>query len=537
MIWDLRDLRGLPMEWLLELTSGGDTLRFAARPLEVGGVRYSPGLTFSGEVEDGVDPMASTPSLRSVDITLRLEMPLEAPVLVEEGFDLASARGRLSLWSPTSDRTELVVAGVVRGVEYGVAEDPITFSLEELAEDDSGLFPPLSARVGLDTWASPADSALGEYYPWILGEPGEGTYPVTPALFVDTAGDRLLVAAHPSEATSVLVLNDQDGTSATVAVAHVRDLRGRMVSLVDLTASGVTIDPEASYFIGWGVAGGGLMKPNGTLLVGAGDVLAWLLGYSRLRIDRGRLAAASVDLNAYRIDTALISDPDERFAPWDWISDHLLPILPVSMRSSSEGFYPLVWRFGATSDQAVAHLEIPDSGSSSPRASLRTSVSYSAREDVANELVLHFRHDPRQDKHLGRKILTGDPVLASAEKDASLNLYCAISRSRYRDPDGLPEVLVREVSSEVVWSAGTASAILQALAMRFAIQSRLVGYTADLETSGSLEPGDVVTVTHPALAWTRKVFLLEEIVRGVEGALDLDLLSVEDAAQTRKKES
>ena len=91
-----------------------------------------------------------------------------------------------------------------------------------------------------------------------------------------------------------------------------------------------------------------------------------------------------------------------------------------------------------------------------------------------------------------------------------------------------------EESSEVIWSDATAAAVLAWWAQRHALQARLVGYTADLEMAGSLEPGDVVTVTHPALSWASKVFLVEEVVRTTADGVDIDLRAVEDLAQTRK---
>lgn len=538
MAFDLRDFRGKPLEWLLDLQVGSEVLRLAERPLdaptgEQGGLAaYLPGLSFSGEVPDGVDPFSESPSGTSVDLTIHL--PHSIPEAVERGFDLFAARGKLWQYSPTTGALLLVVAGVVRGVEYGLPGDPLTCSLEELEEDDSGLFPPADARVTLASWPNAAEKALGERYPWIIGSPGSLSSWVTPGLLVDTVGDLLLAASHPVQATTLGVVNDDDGTFATIAVTEVQDGLGRLVSIVDLTASGVTIDPEAPYFLQWGLAGGGLQKGDGSLLTGAGDVLRWMLSFSRLRVDFGRLAAALPSLNAYLIDTAIVCRPDARFAPWDWLSDNLLPLLPVSVRSSSEGFYPVLWRFDATPDMAVAHLEIPDAGGSSPRASLRTNVSFSSRDDVANELVLHYRHDPRLKTFTQRLVLTGDTLVAEADPDATLNLYCLVSRTRYRDPDGKPETWTKEDSTEVVEDSGTAGTVLAWWAQRHALQARLVGYTADVETVGHLEAGDVITVTHPALSWEGKVFLVEEVIRSRGGSWDLDLRAVEDAAQVRK---
>ena len=536
MGFDLRDLQGASLEWLLDLQVGEDVLRLAERPLDAptgpqGALEaYRAGLDFAGQVADSVDPFADTPSSRRVDLTVFLPDDLDPASLVERGFDFSAARGVLWLWSPLTGTLEAVVSGVVRDVEYGQTGEPLTFSLEEVQEDDSARFPPADARVTKTSWPNATEKALGERYPWVIGEAGGGgSYP-GPALFVDSTTDVLLVAGHAVAATAVWVVNDSDSTTASIAIAQARDGFGRLVSVVDLTGSGVTVATDADYFVSWGSGGGGLQHEDGSLLVGAGDVLEWMLGHSSLRLDRGRTAAASVFLNTFRVDTIISASPDARFAPWDWIVDHLLPILPVTVRSSSDGFAPVVWRFDATADMAVAHLEV----SPSPRAALRSAVSFSPRDSVANELTLHFAQDPRADAYRKRAVLTGDTITAETDPDASLNLYCVASRSRYRDPYGQPETVPMEESTEVVWSDATAAAVLAWWAQRYALQARLVGYTADLELVGSLEPGDVVTVTHPALSWTSKVFLVEEVVRTTALGVDIDLRAVEDLAQTRK---
>jgi hypothetical protein len=534
----LRDLRGEPLEWLLDLVIGDDVLRFAQRPAEVAtgidgtAYRYEPGLSLQ-DVEDGLQLYATRPASKRVDITIDLPLGGNLPELVEGGLDVSSATGVLRLWSPSTDRLEVVVAGVVRGVEYGAPEEPLTFSLEEVEEDDAGRFPAEGARVTSTTWPNASSAALGERYPWVIGEPGAGTSYAGPALFVDTVTDRLLVAGHPVVATAVGVINDKDGTSDALAVLTAQDGLGRHVSIVDLTGSAVTIDPDASYYIAWGVSGGGLAGGDGAMMVGAGDVLRWMLSYSKLRIDHGRLAAVIQRLNVYRIDTVISADPEERFAPWDWIVDHLLPILPISVRSSSDGFAPVVWRYEATAEEAVAHIEAASGRDGVPRAVRRSSVSYSERSDIANRLTLSYAHDPRADSYTREATITGDP--AEVGGDVSLDLSCAVSRTRYTSPDGGRVSLVMEETSEAIWSSATAAAVLRWWARRYALQARLVGYTADREIAGHLEPGDVVTVTDPDLAWESKLFLVEEVLRSSGSSVDLDLRSIEDPGAHRHR--
>ena len=171
MPFDLRDLQGEALEWLLDLQVGEDVLRLAERPADAptgsqGALEaYRAGLDFSGQVADSVDPFADTPSSRRVDLTVYLPEDLDPANLVERGFDFSAARGVLWLWSPTTGALESIVSGVVRDVEYGQTGEPLTFSLEEVQEDDSARFPPADARVTLTSWPNASDKALSERYP------------------------------------------------------------------------------------------------------------------------------------------------------------------------------------------------------------------------------------------------------------------------------------------------------------------------------------------------------------------------------------
>ena len=534
MAFDLRDLRPMSLVWLLDIESGGDVIRLSTEPLEAptgeqgAPVAYFPGLEFAEEVPETVDPFGDSPGLRSVDLSLyldHLEHIDTLPALIDDGFDIASARGLLRLYGRTSGTVSTVVDGVFRGVEYGLPGDPLTCSLEEVTEDDPGLFPPADAKVTVATWPNASDKAIGERYPWVLGEPGEPGVYTGPGIFVDTTGgaELLLVAGHEVQASSVVIVNDSDNTFAVRAVTTTADGNGRFCSTVNLNASGITIDTGDDYFVRWGNAGGGLLKEDGALLRGAGDVVRWMLGYSKGRIDSGRVSAATPFLNGFQIDTVIQAPPDSRFSPWEWLADHLLPILPVDVRGGPGGHYLAVWRHEATGQDPATHIDV-DGG----RASLVSSVSYSDREDVANEIALSYKSDPRGNKYHGRAVVTGD--VDSADPDARSNLACIASRSRYRDSHGAPEVRVMEESSEVIWSDATAGAVLAWWAQRYALQARLVGYQADAEVCGHLEPGDRVTVTHSDMNWTAKPFLVESATLRLDGQALLDLREIVDPA-------
>jgi len=540
--WDPRVARGATWVWLLELQIGDQWLRFSDAPRDeapssvpgAGFVRYDGGLDFSGEVQDAIDPFGDSPEDKRVEVTLDAPPGKSWPALVELGLPLAVGRGVLSLWAEGEADLMVFVDGVVLEAEYAGVGEPAIFSLAEELADDAGLFPPALHRVSDTTWGSAADKALGEPYPYIVGAPGGGVVFTSPAPFVDTVADHLLVAAHAVEATNVVVLNESNGNTATVAVQTKLDGLGVRVSYVDITAAGIGIDVDAAYFVSWGGPnGGGMLKPDGvSLLTGFGDVLRWILSFSRKRIDRGRLAAALPTLNAYRMDTVISADPDARFAPWDWIADHVLPLVPISMRAGPDGAYPAVFRWDAVAADAVAHFHATVAGvdewSDTVTATRASGVSWSPRDSVANELVLSYAHDPIEGGFLRRRILTGDPLRTLADDDATTNLYCHNSRNSYRDVEGQPLTVALEEDSEILWDPATVAAVLGWWARRYALQARLVKYDVAADVAANVEAGDPVLVTDAEMQWRGKLFLVEVVTWTDTGILSLDLRAVEE---------
>jgi hypothetical protein len=113
-----------------------------------------------------------------------------------------------------------------------------------------------------------------------------------------------------------------------------------------------TTDTAVVLYVGWR-DGGGVKGRRGTVVRGAGDVLEYVLDFATVPLDRGRFAAAAPLLSHFKIDTSI----DEHCSPWEWVQSELLPLLPVSIVSGPDGYYPIVWRTDATAADSVAHLD------------------------------------------------------------------------------------------------------------------------------------------------------------------------------------
>jgi len=257
------------------------------------------------------------------------------------------------------------------------------------------------------------------------------------------------------------------------------------------------------------------MGPDGVAITGAGSVVRWLLGYSRSRVDRGRIAAALSLLNEYQIDTVIQARaPGTQISPWDWILEHIEPIAPVRMVSGVDGHYLAPWPMTATAADAEIHLDA-DAG----QAELASPVIYAGGEP-ASEVVLSYGADPRASTYTERIVASGDP---DAEAGVRSSLYLRRAWSKYRDHRGRPVVRVVDVQSDVIEDAGTAAAALALLCQRHSGPTRRVMYEADVDRAGRLERGSVVTLTHSAMGWSSKVWIVDAATLRLGGTVLLDL--------------
>ena len=559
------ELIGGDLEWLLDFTMKDQDLHFSRIPLTAtisgSAVDYFGGMGFSEQFTDGIDPFGASPEQHSVEVSIDADLLLPIATEISRGFDLAAARGKLWLYERNSATAVLFLDGVVRDVEWGEPEEPVTFTIEEVQADDTGLFPPPFARVDVNTWPNHSPDAQNERYPWVIGQPGYhydtstgnavGGYCVPAPLVISgspTANQRVLVAGHHVETAWVWLICDETGLFNRVAVTNTEDGLGNPVALAAIGATGSgtagVADDEDKFFAKFHTDGGGLVDASGNLMVGAGSILRWMLGYSRMRIDHGRLAASLPMLDQYRIDAVISCKPEKRFSPWDWVEDHLSEILPISWRVSpgeQGGWYPVPWRFDAVTHDAVAQItaskERGHSGltfegqTTAGRAFRQGRVSFSDRSSVANEITIEYQKDTRAGKHWKRRTLTGDPDTLARDPEASSNLYCHTSRTRYRGADNLPQTVATQIATDIVWDDATANAILSWNSRKMALQALLVSYVVDAEIAGHLEPGDVVTVTDEGLGWMGYLFIVEQITWRADRFLALDLRSLVDAAR------
>jgi len=499
---------------------------------------YAAGLDMGGTVEDSISLFVTGAQSRAVSMSINLSGLVNVPERIEQGHDLAAARGRLWLWPEgTADRI-LLVDGLVVDPSYGSENDPVALTIREAAFDDRALIPGADRRVVYGesgaagvTWLSsspagaPRESVENERYPIIIGHPGAGEVWAAPVLSIRS--DRWVIAGHHVQAASVDIRNEDDGTESKFLIDSRSDQLGNPIATIDPTSpasgSGWSGDEYKSdaFFARWRAAstttvdwGDGLPSPFSPYatdegLRGAGDVLRYLLQLSTIRHDAGRLAAIAPALNAYKIDTAITATPQRRISPWAWLADQLVPLLPISARTGPDGLYFALWRFDPTHNDAALALE------RGRNAERRGGVSYDGVDAVANSIRVDYAPALDTDRPGASVLITGDPTERDHDPDGHTTYPARLSFSRY----GRRE---REISAPIVCERATALQIGTWIAAAHCAPSRVVEYVirADL---AALEPGDVVSLTDDEIALADRLAHVDSIAWAASGQIGVTL--------------
>ena len=501
--------------WLLTLTYAGQVWRYATErvyvdsdsPLGADTYAYAPGLTPLSTVQQALATVSSEPELRSVSVEVLWNDAGDADSvaeLISQGHDLAAGRAEVALWvrdTPYEDRL-VVVSGRVREPEYGGRGEPIALTVEDEPWDDVARL--TTGIASKSAWPNVHDGSEGSDYPWVYGQPGvyydaDGVQSRTcgsPALCVDQtakSANTLLIAGHHVAAGSVYVVYNEDTTGGDVvagpyAVSNTTDGLGRPCATIDVSTALAALRTAGEWWISWS-EGGALTSPYraGAAILTVGELLRYLADVSTCRTDAGAWAALAERL-PWPVG-GYVDDPST--TPMGYLTDALLPILPVGLMAGDRGgLAPVLWRYDATADDAVDHLE------AGPGVVREGRVRYErAPRDVVQRIVVQYAMDAHDRSY--RRSLDLRPDRDADDPDQTTSVQSRAAALRYVAPG--ESVRSADVASAVIWSSTTAARVAHWRMRRDGYSPRLVDYSVQADRAW-IRPGDVLTLTDADIA-------------------------------------
>ena len=527
--WTPAQLSGT-IRWVLQLEYAGGTWYMSDEAMTIddgtgGTIVLTDGLLETGDTVESIDLWATEAPRRSSPVAF--DLGIDVATLIEEGHDLAGCMAELAQLAdgdPWTARRPFVRGRLVEP-QYGAQGEGVQASIEQdVLTDESTLSPMTMPAVfifnALDATTYPTRSASddGIVIPVVFGTPGEGTTPGSVAAFVGSVIDSAAtafavyaVAAHAVIALSVTLVNSDDGSTVSLPIVQVTIETGEVVALVFDDRSVSPWTPTATPVVVWN-DGGGLVGVQGIgELTHAGDFVAWLLSLTKQEVDQGRVNLARSSLSAFRVSGYV----DEAVGIADYIREAVLDIVPVSMMVGPRGVYPLVWRWDATSIDAVATWDL----TTDLDIARESVVTYEGADKLANTVDLVYGWSPGVDGYTSVLTSRGDGsaprLLFGASAGQVLSYYTDTVLSRSVGRYGIRR---ETVETAIVHDEFTASRVLAWRSRRWALPSRVVEYSAP-QTYGWVEPGDYVTVTDPDLAWTERLCLVQSRAWASDGSV------------------
>ena len=583
--------------WLLEITIRGKSYRFSTDIIEVlsgdttdgpASFHFAAGLEFL-EYEDTIGILQAESSERtvSVSVTFQGDQREGWSSLTDTSRDAGQATGELSLLivGDTYKDRRVVVSGFIDSATYGGQNEPVEFSITQSDYLDPITFPSESMQVTADTWPeftnsgagdwgqlapyaithkiAPDDTALGQFYPIVFGQPG--THPprgwsgwnpkvastADPVLFDATPGLIAYIDHTTGNTSSSVFPGDDGGTPADpsddIASTGQRSYRavcviaGHECADVESSVSGITAGEVVMYSDGWRTGGsnpvyigydalgqtvsyvnideGSLPNESGYIelgaevwvawdgkagvlnedrsgpLLGAGEIIEYLLEQSGLKVDTFASRQPLREVDEFVLDFWI----NEPRTAWATISEDILPLLPMSSYASERGVGFVYWNWDAKIQDAVAEIDIQRE-----IGERIGPVEVSSINEIYNNMTINYcRTGP---DGVLRKSMTYTHDDYNTGLGTTFNPYSWASFTRYGVREG------PSIEAPVVERDETAAAILDWMIRYYSQTRRTVTYQLGQKYQ-ALELGNVVTITDSEIGFSDHVCLVSGIIR------------------------
>jgi len=509
---------------LVTISWGGRDYRFSDVAVDIDTadgdvVSYEGGLEAIA-IDESIDALAIEPEFPSVPVSVIF--PIDVAEKIEQGQDLASATAEVAVHvvGQNYDDRERIVEGQLVEPEYGAANEPVSFSVEGPSLVDTGLTHKATEVASDDTWSDPESGT--PYYPRVFGRPGaylkpdgsENVIAGAPAIAVEeTAGnvDTLVISKGWSvDSPTGITIFDGTTTESGFTPVNGLDSLNQKVTKVDISGAGVIDRTSGTSYqtLFAGSDSGGILADDGeTLLDGAGDWIEHLMRDSVVEHDRGAFQALKPRLNLYKVGGYI----NAAVSPWDWLQEHLFPLLPLSIHPGPDGAMPILWPLQATETDAVGWIE---EGDGATRVSPVTYIQ--DRGSIIDELRLSFARGIDGDRDIfGGSVAVG---LSPDIDDTSASLYALSvdapaahrTTSKVSPKDvrkATKPIRTESLTTDIVYDRPTAIRIASEQLTAKASIVREVSYECD-RTHRYLKKGAVVLLTDSDISLTSKVAIV-----------------------------
>jgi hypothetical protein len=418
------------------------------------------------------------------------------------------------------ERAEVRLSGLSGDVEFGSKSEPLTLTLAAELQTQSRLIPESHAIVDNSTWPARTvpsfvieNKAFGYYVPIVIGCPGhtptEPTpLPAVPVLACEWRGgestSRIAIHSGVADATNV-ELWDYTSDPPINDTRPVLQALNKLDATTAVVERGVSVVIRADYYAGFQAdstyGGGERNRDRSGPLRGAGEVLRWLVQtHTDLPVDVGRMASEEQRLNQYKLD-GFINKPTRA---WDIVRQAIIPLLPVTIRRSSVGYWFQHWRLDASATDAIATLSVE-------RGDIRRISTLRLQNDrIENEFTIRYRRLRQGSNYFSTRILTAETgrpsqVFPTIKADSRTfgSPICARSQELY----GVRPA--RAIETGWIWEDATAAALLRQWALARAVPRLGVSYVGGLELA-QLERGAVVLLSDEELHLSEALAIVDD---------------------------
>jgi len=310
---------------------------------------------------------------------------------------------------------------------------------------------------------------------------------------------------------STVTIWDDAGDDESFGVTNEVDALGCPVATVDMSTPGAISNTSSEYWVTWN-GGGGIRSPfSSSALSGLGDVCAWALQFSSLRVDVEKWVAEAGILNRVQVATYI---SEASLSPWSFVT-RLLDSLLIEVRAGPLGLYPL----GRVLDTAMAEgLALITEGPEFEPIGPVTGQTQLG--DVVNSVTIQFAPRARTDDYKRRIILTPDADTSDPEQFS--DEYAISSANRWSTDPEAPIIQSEALELEHIYDDTSA-----ALIARERVRTQGLGYSERPYLAaarfGYLMPGDQVRLDSESLGRVFLATVLSKEWTGYAWALSLAL--------------